>query len=382
MLSRAYEQAMYRIQNQKDGFRALAERALSWIVCAKRQLTTTELQHAMATEIGEQEFDRDNIPEAEDLVMVCAGLVTIDKHTGIIRLVHYTLQEYFESAWDAWFPDAHCEIAKVCITYLSFRAFHPGWCPTDKHFKARLRRYPLYDYAARFWGKHAYPHSDDIKRLVLKFLRMEPNVAAANQAMMASPKYRYDGYSQKVPKRMNGMHVTAYFGLTEVLFALRNESLDLNSKDSYGNTPILWAASRGHAALVQMLLETPGVDPDLAARNNCTPLLWAAWKGHDAVVKAFLEDGRADVNVKNRHGRTPLSLAAKHGHEAVVKLLLPLDQIDTLSKDKRGRDAIGLAIRFQHWDVAKLLIGREDIKTAMLEFRQAKAREATDDLAN
>ena len=41
-------------------------------------------------------LDEENLPEIEDMVSVCAGLVTIDEESNIIRLVHYTTQEYFE----------------------------------------------------------------------------------------------------------------------------------------------------------------------------------------------------------------------------------------------------------------------------------------------
>jgi ankyrin repeat protein len=45
-------------------------------------------------------------------------------------------------------------------------------------------------------------------------------------------------------------------------------------------------------------------------------------RGHKAVVQLLLEKG-ADLESKdNRNGQTPLSWAAERGHEAVVKLLL------------------------------------------------------------
>ena len=41
-------------------------------------------------ELGEEELDLDNIPNVKDIVSVCAGLITIDKESDIICLVHYT----------------------------------------------------------------------------------------------------------------------------------------------------------------------------------------------------------------------------------------------------------------------------------------------------
>ena len=92
----AYEEAMERVDGQITNSRDLAKQVLSWITCAKRPLTTSELRHAIAVEIGAFKLDEENLPEIEDIVSVCAGLVTVDQESDIIRFVHYTTQEYFE----------------------------------------------------------------------------------------------------------------------------------------------------------------------------------------------------------------------------------------------------------------------------------------------
>lgn len=44
----------------------------------------------------QSELDEDNLPEIENTVSVCTGLVTIDEKSNVIYLVHYITQEYFE----------------------------------------------------------------------------------------------------------------------------------------------------------------------------------------------------------------------------------------------------------------------------------------------
>lgn len=100
----AYEQAMDRINKQEQGRMDLAKQVLFWITCAKRPLATSELQHALAVEVGEPKLDKENLPQIEDMVSVCTGLVTVDEESGIIRLVHYTTQEYFKRTRERWFP--------------------------------------------------------------------------------------------------------------------------------------------------------------------------------------------------------------------------------------------------------------------------------------
>src|SRR5277367_5976341 len=114
---------MERIEGQAADSEELAKQVLSWIACAKRPLTTSELQHALAVEAKEPQLDKENLCQVEDIVSVCAGLVTVDEESGIIRLVHYTTQEYFERTQSQWFPNTHTNITIICVSYLSFNEF-------------------------------------------------------------------------------------------------------------------------------------------------------------------------------------------------------------------------------------------------------------------
>jgi ankyrin repeat protein len=93
-------------------------------------------------------------------------------------------------------------------------------------------------------------------------------------------------------------------------------------RDRIGSTSLMWAARRGHANLVRVLLLI-GANingegwPSTAAR----PLIWAAQAGHANVVKLLLDKG-ADVNAKDDRGVTPLMIAADRGNLDIVRLLL------------------------------------------------------------
>jgi hypothetical protein len=194
-LDMMYEQAIKRIDGQEEGFRALAKQVLSWVTHTKTPLTTTELQHALAIRNGAAELNEDFIPEVEDLISVCAGLVTVDKQSNIIRWIHYTTQEYFERTCILWFPDAQRDIATTCVTYLSFDAFETGFCLTDEEFEARLELNVLYEYASRNWGHHVREASTE-GQVILGFLNSKAKLSASSQAMMASKLYSNDsGYS-------------------------------------------------------------------------------------------------------------------------------------------------------------------------------------------
>ncbi|KAH8803045.1 nucleoside phosphorylase, partial [Xylogone sp. PMI_703] len=188
-LDETYELAMQRIESQGEGYRKLAKQTLAWIVHAKRSLSTLELRHALAVRPCIKYFDGDYIPTATVVRSVCAGLVTVDEESNIIRLVHYTTQEYFEKTQGMWFPDAIADIAVICTTYLSYSIFESGVCRTNKEFKERLRSNQLYDYAARNWGHHAMEIADEkaqvkVLELILDLLSNEAMVSGCSQAMM------------------------------------------------------------------------------------------------------------------------------------------------------------------------------------------------------
>jgi hypothetical protein len=159
----------------------MAIQVLSWITCAERPLTTTELRTALAVEVGEPEFDRDNLPDLTDMISVCTGLVTVDEQSDIIRLAHYTTQEYFERTQATWFPRAHHDIGRICVAYLLLVVFKAEpWliekaleisldCARDPrsqiHISRLLPEYPLFLYAGDFWCQHvnARLHDDDLE---------------------------------------------------------------------------------------------------------------------------------------------------------------------------------------------------------------------------
>jgi hypothetical protein len=338
-LGHAYGEAIKRIRSQREGFRRLAENVLLWVTCAKRLLTTSELQHALAVRIEKSTLDEKDLADTNIMVSVCAGLVMIDKKSDIIRLVHDTTREYLqthifclthESEEDPAvsgieknniaMADAQNTITTICVTYLSFTVFESGFCQTDAEFEERLRLNQLYNYAANNWGNHAR-EALTLGQEVIGFLESEPKTKAASQALLAIKRYSGDsGYSQEVPRQMTGLHLAAYFGVYEAanILIIRGQSLDL--KDSYGQTPLSWAVKNGHEAVVKLLVDKGA---ELEA-----PLLWAAEKGRKAIMKLLLKKA-VDIDSKDtEYGRTPLSWTAADRREAAVKPLLEASIIE------------------------------------------------------
>ncbi|RDA85708.1 hypothetical protein CP532_0719 [Ophiocordyceps camponoti-leonardi (nom. inval.)] len=335
----AYELAMERINGQVTHQQLLAKDVLLWVTCARRPLTTHEIQHALAVEEGARCMDEENMSDIEDMISVCAGLVTVDQQSDIIRLVHYTTQQYFEKTRSKWFPDGQTDITKTCLIYQSFDVFEP-WTfrPGDDDddgllSSSPLKTYRLYDYAAHHWGHHAR-EARSIPETV-DFLRNKSKVQASSGILLA----RFPRRGKPTSRGMTGLHLAAFFGLEDSLRSLMATcSEDVDSEDRLGWTPLFLAVERGHDAAVKLLLDSGKVDVNRAeTRESRTVLSFAAEQGRVAMGRMLLDAG-ADPN--GRHENTdikskltvskqnicdylsPLSLAAEGGHQAMVDLLL------------------------------------------------------------
>ncbi|KLJ13657.1 hypothetical protein EMPG_11420 [Blastomyces silverae] len=342
----AYDGAMDRIEGQLKDESDLAKQALAWITCAKRPLTSAELQHACAVEVGEAELDAENLSEIEDIVSVCAGLVTVDEESDVVRLVHYTTQQYFERTQSRWFPNAEADITAVCATYLSFRVFESGVCYSRYDFEDRRRLNPLYDYAARNWGHHASKTSGSCQAIT-SFLEDKPKVEASSQVLITHAR-PFKPFSSQ----MTGLHMAAYFGVESSVRLLLSEK-KMDARDHYGRTPLHWAAQNGCESVVKLLLER-GADFESKDTSGQTPLNRASVKGRESIVKLLLEKG-ADFESKDTSGRTPLNWAAENGCESVVKLLLEKGA-DLKSKDNGDKTPLIRASSRGHEAVVKLLL--------------------------
>jgi len=260
-------------------------------------------------------LDEENLPEIEDMVSVCAGLVIIDEESEIIRLVHYITQEYFERTQSQWFPNTQSSITTICVTYLSFDAF--------EHGLEQLQSNQFFQYTTQNWGHHArkVPNlSRALSHIVKDFLQSEAKVNASSQGLFAFKFSSNLSYSQGIQRSVTGLHLVAHFGLEAILKQLLDISkVELDGKDSNNRTPLSWAAENGHEAVVELLLKTSKVNINMKDTiYKRTPLSWAAEEGHEGIVKLLLNTSKVKGDLKDDFGRTPLSRAAEKGHIDII----------------------------------------------------------------
>ncbi|RPB18295.1 hypothetical protein L211DRAFT_124964 [Terfezia boudieri ATCC MYA-4762] len=256
----------------------LGMRVLMWLHFAYRPLKLAELQHALAVEKGDTEFDAENIPSRKALLDCCLGLVIVDEETLTVRFVHYTLEEYFRKYAGTEFPDGHSSIAESCLTYLNFANLRQH-CMDDDSLNAKLKEYTFLDYASLYWGTY-FKHqcNDGLRKLANMILNHESNCPPCSIQVL---QIKLESLSPG--KRFSGPHVAAYFGSTENLAYLCEMGWNIQQKDDGDRTPLSWAAEQGHEAVVHLLIERHDVDINAKDVDGRTSLSWAAANGREAV---------------------------------------------------------------------------------------------------
>ncbi|KAL8790643.1 MAG: hypothetical protein Q9213_000491 [Squamulea squamosa] len=313
-----YEDVMKRIEEQPEEEGETAKRALSYIFCATRPLKLGELLHALAVEAEDTELDETAFIETEILLNVSGGLIIIDEKSGIVRLVHHTLQQYLQDNRTKLLHEPEGEIARVCLTYLSFNAFASGPCIDGDAMDQRLRAYDFLNYASHNWGRHVSKDPVWID-FVLSYLNDQQKLACSVQVLHLAA-YRTPDWQDCFPKQFGPLHVLAYFGLHFLFSHFVETAMDVNGRDSDGASALHIAAKNGHTAAVKQLL----------AKN-------------------------ANTNIEDNSGETALHCASRNGDKAIVELLL-LHGANVMKKDTRGWGALDWAVIEGKDDVVKILL--------------------------
>jgi ankyrin repeat protein len=144
-----------------------------------------------------------------------------------------------------------------------------------------------------------------------------------------------------------------YTGTVDALLAAK---ANVNARSAVGDSAIMAAALNGHLDLVRKLRQR-GAD---IGGTGWTPLIYAATGGHDAIVEYLIAEG-ADVNAVSPNGTSALMMAVREGKGSTVGLLIAKGA-DVNHKNQQGATALAWATR-----------GNEQAMAAQL--RRAGARE-------
>ena len=302
-----------------------------------------------------------NIPAIETILASTQGLITVEKSSSTVRLIHYTLQEYLSHNSNL-FIKPHSMIAEVCLAYLNFRQVREI-SPAVYSVPPTV---PFVEYASCHWGTHAKRETTEGVK-VLALTPPDGYDKHISSKMLLSSNPAMFGWGrlfdrEDCPTGFTGLHGAAYLGCVEITIALLEmNKWDVGAVDLRGNTALAWAARRGQEGVVRILVERKDVNPNTPEEDGRTPLSWAAENGHDGIVRILLERNDINPTTADKYGLTPLSWAAQKGREVVVRIILERNDINPNTPDNHSRTPLSLAAGGGREGVVRILLGRSDV---------------------
>ena len=124
---------------------------------------------------------------------------------------------------------------------------------------------------------------------------------------------------------------------------------EVEARNSKDESPLMLASLNGLLDISKQLIAR-GADVN---KPGWTPLHYAATRGHVAVMDLLLEN-HAYIDAASPNGSTPLMMASLYGTAAAVKLLLDAGA-DPLLKNEQGLTAIDFANRDKRTESAEII---------------------------
>lgn len=144
---------------------------------------------------------------------------------------------------------------------------------------------------------------------------------------------------------------------------LSKSVVQVNARDSLGNTPLILVLEHEQPDLALTLLSFTETDAAAANNQGDTALFIAAAKGFAMIVERLL--GGVDVNARDKSGNTALNLAVQHGQRDVVQLLLNYETTNINTANAQGRTPLISAVLTQDTELMHMILKHPQVECAL-----------------
>ena len=396
-LDETYERMLRLINNNcvED-----AKRILTLICFAKRPMTTKEVIDGTAVELGESPAFNPSrrLLNEQGIRQICPSLIEIYEGTlymadlthkpdmadltykpevvSRVRFVHHSVQEYLRSNHKRQTnPDfqmspaeSHRTIAETCLVYLQYSGLSSEISSGAQRDVGRwsgpaggvtLYRFPLANYAARYWYEH-YKDAEQSINPATPVARYAREVLEGRAFQDWIYIYDPDWFDRLPSVTAAPLYYASLLGLPLLLLELLSkEDIDINALGGHYGSALQAAAAEGHESVVKILLSKDAKSDTQNGRYG-NALQAASAKGHESIVRLLLASNLAEIDPLEDTDRGALQAASDHDQNATFTLLLS-NILDMEPKDGFHRAALQtIADQDQEQTIALLLSKNAD----------------------
>ena len=401
-------------------------RILQLISVAYRPLTVGELREALSVIPGDAMWNPSKLLNDVHSALACCGcLLIVDEEESTIRFVHHSVKQFLllnsdistEIAFSI--DSARRTMADIVVTYLSYGVFG------TEVSAMRVSPIPIGSASSRIICS-TLDSSSRTQSLALKILKSKkrPDLDISRVLAEARRPFRsrgedefellsyakshwlqnifyvsgekqvmYDLLRRLIENGVRNAEMINELNWTPVEQAahdwhkqimkvlLSSSQVDVNSKNTQGQTLLSRMAQNGNNMMVDLLLETDYINVNSKDEHGMTSLSWAARNGHEAIVQSLLKVDQTDVNPKDQYQMNPLSWAARNRHEKVIESLLEIDEIDVNWKNQNQMTPLSWAAQNKDektvlmlLEFAKIIVGPTDYRGICWLWRTPSGR--------
>lgn len=394
-----YEDIVQHATSDPDE-RKLLDRALQWVMCSARPLTSRELLFAVSQD-PEDDKVKPQIQDLDEELMLkwTRNLLHLGSGTdGVWRLAHQAVAEFCEGSSCYNSGRAHCQVGKVCLMMM-LDAFGAdlakpradphevtdlfNWCDShgydkEKYLKLRITlarwdRLILLKYAVYAWPTHVRaqegrvgPNVDELSRRLLIFLgRPEKGTEAyeiwLQRVQVYSIPYwsifcqrsiRHDSRGQTI---MAPIFLACHLGIYTCL-------LEWWRSSTFDHIPSLYLPE--WEPLPTLELDRCGL-----SGQPWTLVALACVHGETKIIKQLL-GGRVQINIDDdKHGVSPVIAAVLVDSVESMKALIECgtDICQQFTFREQKTHLLRLAIRLNSMELMRLLLQQPSISRADLD---------------